>query len=248
MPQAKFYTKDYTGETISQNTSWRDRNSPDSMVWVEKTIFNDEHDGVAHIIGNSLDRKDFNLPLLNGQTGGEGGVRGVGQSYGCNLLYKDFTPTFLICTNRSICSDLANEDYCEENIVFSNVKNILSHQGKFHLYPNFTPINAGSLALKLACADGHKKVFLLGMTTYNSPDDNMYMGQHDAYRQVNVAGANGKFISDCAKIFLTYDDVEFYYVAKEIGLMPEAYNWIPNITEITIPKYYNLASLGAVAH
>ena len=248
MPQAKFYTKDYTGETVSQNVSWKNRNDPNSMVWVEKTIFNDDHTKVAHIIGNSKSRKDFDLNLLKGQFGGEGGITSVGQTYGCNLLYKDFNPDFLICTNKILCSELAESDYCEDNIVFSNVKNILNHNSKFHLYPNFRLKSTGALALHLACADGHKKIFLLGMTTYTDPTDNIYYNEHEVYTDVNVAGVNDKFVADCARIFLLYDDVQFYYVAKTIGLMPEAYHWIPNVKEINILQYYNLASLGAVAH
>ena len=246
MSNAKFYTKDYIGETISQNVRWQERNDPDSMIWVEKSIDNNQHDGIAHIIGNSKSREKLNLIYLKGQTGGAGGARSVGQTYGCNQLYKDFKPDFLICTNRMICSEIAEDGYGKDNVVFSNVRNIVTHEGHFHLYPHFTPQNAGTLALKLACADGHKKVYLLGMTTYSSPEDNIYFGKHDAYRAVNMDGANGKFINDCAKIFLLYDDVEFFFVYEHIGLMPEAYNWIPNVREISIPEYYSLASLGAI--
>ena len=247
MPQAKFYTKDYTGETVSQNVSWKNRNDPNSMVWVDKTIFNDDHSGVAHVIGNSKSRENFDLNLLKGQSGGEGGVTSVGQTYACNLIYKDFNPDFLICTNKIICKELSESDYCKDNIVFSNVKNILEYSNCFHLYPNFRQKSTGALALQLACADGHKKIFLLGMTTYKDPGDNVY-SNHEAYTDINVEGANNKFINDCANIFLLYDDVQFYYVAKDIGLMPEAYNWIPNVKEISRLQYYNLASLGAIAH
>tara|TARA_B100000989_G_C19531854_1_gene470485 strand:- start:6434 stop:7183 length:750 start_codon:yes stop_codon:yes gene_type:complete len=246
MSKGKFYTKDYVGETISQNVSWKNRNDPDSMIWVEKKIFNEDHHGVAHIIGNSKSRENFNLNLLKGQTGGELGVRSVGQTYGCNLLYKQFSPDFLICTNKLICNEIAESGYGKENIVFSNVKNILQHGGNFHLYPHYVNQNTGTLALKLACADGHKKIFLIGMTTYSSPEDNIFYDKHDAYKKVNVEGANGKFVQDCARIFLLYDDVEFFYVCEYQGLMPEAYNWIPNLKEITVPQYYNLASLGAI--
>lgn len=248
MSQSRFYTADYTGEMVSANTSWRDRNNPDSMTWVEKTILNDGHDGIAHVIGNSKSRAKFDLHLLEGQVGGSLGVRSVGQSYGCNLLYKDFNPTFLISTNKDICTDIAASGYGKDNIVYSNVKNILAHPGSFHLYPNMFTASIGTLALRLACADGHKQVFMVGMTCYAEEDDNIYIGKHDAYRNANLEGANSKLIQEACKIFLTYSDVEFYYVAKDIGLMPEEYNWIPNVKEISYMQYYNLAQLGAVAH
>mgnify|MGYP001290033955 CR=1 FL=1 len=248
MALGKFYTKDYTGETVSQNVSWKNRNDPSSMVWAEKTILNEDHNGVAHIIGNSKSRLDFDLNLIKyGQTGGADGVKSVGQTYGCNLLYKDFAPDFLVCTNRVLCKELSESEYCKDNIVFSNVKNILEFSNCFHLYPNFRQKSTGALALQLACADGHKKIFLLGMTTYTDSKDNVYHS-NEAYGDVHVQGANNKFVNDCANIFLLYDDVQFYYVAEYIGLMPEAYNWIPNVKEINKLQYYNLASLGAVAH
>ena len=59
---------------------------PNSMVWVEKTIFNDDSSGVVHVIGNSKSRENFDPNLLKGQSGGEGGVTSVGQSYACNLI------------------------------------------------------------------------------------------------------------------------------------------------------------------
>jgi len=248
MPAGQFYTADYLGEMVSVNTSWRDRNNPDSMTWIEKTIINDDHDSVAHVIGNSKSRHKFDLNLLKGQTGGAKGVRSVGQSYGCNLLYKDFSPTFLITTNKHICSEIAASDYTKENIVFSNVKNILAHPSSFHLYPKMFTGSMGTLALRLACADGHKQVFMVGMTCYHKEDDNIYAGKHDAYKSINVESSNAKFIQETCKIFLSYSDVEFYYVASDIGLMPEAYNWCPNVKEITYLQYYNLAGLGAIAH
>ena len=248
MSQGRFYTADYLGEIVSANTSWKTRNDPNSMTWVEKTITNDEHDGVAHVIGNSKSRHKFDLRTLKGQVGGARGVRSVGQSYGCNLLYKDFAPTFLIALNKDICTDIAASGYSEDNIVYSNVKNILANTGSFHLYPKMYTGSAGNLALRLACADGHKQVFMVGMTCYSDPLDNIYIGEHIAYKKTNMESANAKFALENTKIFQTYSDVEFYYVTNDIGLMPEEYQWCSNVKEITILQYYNLAGLGAIAH
>lgn len=248
MPQGRFYTADYLGEMVSANTSWKSRNDPSSMTWIERTIINDDHIGIAHVIGNSTSRLNFDLNLLNGQVGGEHGVRSVGQSYGCNLLYNDFSPTFLICTNKILCKEIVDSGYSEDNIVYSNVKNILLHPGYFHLYPKLFTASIGNLALRLACADGHKTIFMLGMTTYATESDNIYINKHELYKEVNPTNANNKLVNDACKIFLTYPDVKFYFVCKNPGLMPEAYNWCPNVEEITMLQYYNLAQLGAIAH
>lgn len=244
MPQGRFYTADYLGEMVSANTSWKDRKDPSAMTWVEKTIFNEDHDNIAHVIGNSKRRLWLDLNLLKGQTGGKK-VRSVGQTYGCNLLYKDFNPTFLVCTNKNICDELANQRYGDDNIVFSNVKNILQHPGHFHLYPQLYSASAGNLALTLACADGHKTVYMIGMDTYSQPDDNVYT---EDYGLADVQGANNKFISENCKTFLTYSDVQFYYVSDKATIMPEQYNWCPNVKKLEWMQYVSLASLGAIAH
>ena len=244
MSQGRFYTADYLGEMVSVNTSWRDRKDPSTMTWVEKTIFNEDHDNIAHVIGNSKSRLWFDLNLLNGQTGGEK-VRSVGQTYGCNLLYKDFNPTFLICTNTNICDKLAKQGYGDDNIVFTNVKNILQHPGQFHLYPQLYSASAGNLALRLACADGHKTVYMIGMDTYFQPNDNVYC---EDYGLADVQAANNKFITENCKTFLTYSDVQFYYVSDKATIMPEQYNWCPNVKKLEWMEYVNLASLGAIAH
>ena len=242
-----FYTKDYEGEMVIVALNWREKNDPSKMTWVEKTIINNEHDGIAHVIGNSLTRKKFPLILLHGQTGGEK-VRGVGQSYGCNYLYKDFNPTFLICLNPKICKEIVESGYCEDNIVYSNLKNIIQNPNNFHLYPKIFTGFTGSLALRLACADGHKTIYMLGMSTYLTNDDNMYIGKHDEYNIVNKESANKKMISDCCNLFSTYSDVQFNFVCEngQKGLMPDEYKWFNNVQEITTREYINMASLGAI--
>ena len=73
----KFYTADYEGEMVSDSLHWRDGNKDSNGVWIPKTILNDEHTKTAHIIGNGPSREKISLFLLDGQSGGEGGVTSV---------------------------------------------------------------------------------------------------------------------------------------------------------------------------
>ena len=248
MSQDAFYTKDYEGEMISIALSWRDKNNPDKMTWVDKTIINDDHDGIAHVLGNGKSRLKLNLNFLHGQTGGSS-VRGVGQSYGCNLLYKDFNPTFLISTNVNICKDIVDSGYTEDNIVYTNVKNILKNPDHFHLYPNIYTAHAGALALRLACAEGHKTIYLVGMEGYEHPTDNIYVDTHPNYiEQTSYERTNEKFVEMNIRIMQAYPDVAFYFVVDQLGTISQQYKWCGNVKELRFNEYISHASLGAMHH
>lgn len=55
----------------------------------------------AFIIGNGLTRKKFNLNKLIGQ----------GCTFGCNALYRDFTPDYLVAIDDKIIEEITQSDY-----------------------------------------------------------------------------------------------------------------------------------------
>ena len=59
----------------------------------------------AFCIGNGESRKGFDLEQL----------RPHGKIYGCNALYRDFTPDVLVCVDQGISHEVYNSGYCDEN-------------------------------------------------------------------------------------------------------------------------------------
>jgi len=251
MPLFKFYTADYEGERVVDTLHWRDANKEENSVWIPKTIINDDHSETAFVIGNGPSRLKYNLELLNGQHGGAGGIKSVGQSYGCNMLFKDFSPTFLICSNQEICDEIAKTNYCEDNIVYSIRKCIVKHPGLFHLYPHWQNMFAGPAAVRLACADGHKRIFMLGFDFYNESTKHLYPEMTKSYKTIDSLDVlNDKLKIQLRNIFDLYDDVEFYHVQPERANYAEhvieEWNWCPNVKTIGMLQFINLAQLGAV--
>jgi hypothetical protein len=244
-----FYTKDYDGEIVVTSSSWRDAHKEENRVWTPKSIINDPDNPTAHIIGNGPSRKKFDLRLLHGQTAGEEGIRSVGQSYGCNLLYRDFTPTFLFAFDKAVVADIAKTDYGVDNIVYSSAKNIMKYPNQFHLYPYHYNAMVGNLACHLACADGHERVFLLGFDWYADGTENIYYDTHQRYTAIpeeNVEGVNNKLTYTLDRLVAMYPEVMFYRVADtDAGAYPEAFDWHSNWEQITYRTYYSMASLGA---
>lgn len=245
----RYFLQDYEGEHITTATSWRDANKEENRIFVPKSIHNEIDNTNAHVIGNGPSRKDFILDLLHGQHGGEKIVT-VGQSYGCNLLYKDFKPTFLVCIDKEILPEIVESGYCEDNIVYTNAKNFIFYPESVHLYPMHYPANAGTLALHLACADGHKRIFMIGFDFYRTGMENIYYGQHSRYStEINVEAANNNFTNYLVRLMDTYPDVEFTRVfTGPTEKYPDQLNWHRNFSQITYRQYISDAGLGAIAH
>jgi len=245
--------KDYDGEQVADTLHWRNGNKNTNGIWIPKTILNEDHTGVAHVIGNGPSRLKHKLYLLHGQTGGEGGPHSVGQSYGCNQLYQDFNPTFLFCVNPEILSWIAESDYWKENIVYTTRKNLLKYPEKFYLYPHYENMFMGPAALRLACADGHKKIFLIGFDFYISAgyEKQIYPATEKSYVPVvDFSNLQQKLIKQVVTIMKMYDDVEFYHVLGEQVTSPNAmfeeFKWVPNLKTLGLLEYINLAQLGAL--
>lgn len=249
----KFYTSNYEGEMVSDSLHWRDGFRDSHGVWIPKTIVNEEHTGVAHIIGNGPSRLKINLDLLHGQYGGEGGVTDVGQSYGCNQIFEDFNPTFLFCVNPEILDNIAKSEYCDNNIVYTTRKNILKFPGKFHLYPHWHSLFMGPAALRLACADGHKKIYMIGFDFYLQGDDqHIYPATDRSYIPIiDPTNLQQKLVKQVVSIVNQYKEIEFYHVLDTFNTKVKAcfdeFRWLENLETIGMGQYINKTCLGAIA-
>jgi len=225
----KLYRKDYTGEEILVNTSYRNATWEYEYETVPNRVTNLQRSNHACVIGNGESRAKFDLSLLASNQNSSN-PRSL-QTYGCNALYRNFHPTFLIATGSDICEELVNADYCTDRIIYSNAKTLLKHPGKFYLVPQDVPWNAGSIATYLACFDGHKKVFLLGFdngagANYNN---NMYAGT-PGYPPRDFNYNDLFFVKTMELIMKVYNDVEF------IRVMPNP-RWSQPLEWTALPNY-----------
>ena len=90
---------------------------------VPRTVTHDDHRGFAFVIGNGTGRtmQGFDIKMIENPSGGLL-VRMRSQTYGCNALYRDIKTDFLIAMNDDIVEEIANTDYCTNNIVYSQQK------------------------------------------------------------------------------------------------------------------------------
>lgn len=226
----KLYRKDYAGEEILVTTTYRNATWEFDYETVPNRVTNLQISNQAVVIGNGESRAKFDLTLLSRHQGGLNSSRSL-QTYGCNAVYRGFTPTFLIATGAEMCDELANNAYWYDHIIYANAKVLLKYPGKFYLVPHDIPWNAGAIAAYLACFDGHKKVYLLGFDNGagQNVNNNIFAGTA-CYPPRNYNYSDQFWIKAMEQIMKTYDDVEF------IRAMPTRF-WSQPPEWVALPNY-----------
>lgn len=104
----------------------------------------------AYIIGNGPSRKDADLESLGKWT------------YGCNGLYRDFAPNYLITIDTGITAEVVASGYAKTHNVYSPCKEVCKHPD-LHLIPHhIVGHNAGATALRIALMHGHTEAIMIG--------------------------------------------------------------------------------------
>ena len=253
MQQLKqLYRSNYAGENIVSQLTLIGGDWNPEVEFVPNQVFSTHTTTQAVVVGNGESRQDFNLQLIGDHRGGLLAKDKL-QTYGCNALYRDFTPDFLVAVGDEIIKEIANSGYTNDNIVYTNAGAVLDHPGKFYLVPQNASYDAGSLAAYMACFDGHTKVFLMGYDGYDNHHQHAGSNYNNMYKDTNgylnnTENQNGKFLTTTLQnVVKTYSDVEF------IRVMPESTSWIPeeleplaNFRQISYNDFTFEADLGAI--
>jgi hypothetical protein len=208
----QLYRSSYAGENIITQLTYEHGEWNPETEMVPNQVFNTYTTTQALVIGNGESRADFDLIHIANHKGGLLGANRL-QTYGCNALYRDFAPDFLVAVGDEIVKEIAESEYSANGIVYANGQHVVEYPGKFYLIPQNVAFDAGSLAVYLACFDGHKKIFLMGFDGYDevSKINNIYKGTNgypETYEIQNETFWNRSLNT----VMDTYPDVEFISV------------------------------------
>ena len=230
---AKSYRKDYTGEDIiverkKEGTHWYE-----TVETVPNAVTNNQISNRAVVVGNSPTRLEFNLQNLKKFSGLLGAD--TLQTYGCNALYRDFTPDFLVAHGNDIVKELSESEYINNNIVYTNAIHLLEYPNKFYLIPYNPYADAGTTAAYIAAFDGHKKIYLLGFDEQDSENYNfnVYAGTN-GYDAVDAEILSDTWITNRIELFNLYNDVDFIWVTpRGCSTVPESHKYCTNFRQIS---------------
>jgi len=158
----------------------------------------------AFVLGNGVSRKGINLYKLENH----------GDIYGCNALYREFTPTVLVATDPGISRAIQESGYAQNNRFYT--RRPFSDSGAHALDAKYKGMSSGPNAVNLAVKDSHKQIFLLGFDfgSVNGLFNNVYADTEFYKKSTDKPTFGGNWMNQIKQIMHENPDVIFTRVVN----------------------------------
>ena len=191
------YQKDYICEYILTKTTIKNGQKEQEREWVDNPIQNQHISGRAAVLGSDVDQDFFNFRFLQEHRGGLLASKTL-QVYGTHVMWKKSFKNFMVCLDKDVLPDIIAENYDEETICYTGVKNCLRYPGHFYIVPHTPQLDERAMTLYCAAFDGHREIFMIG---FHNNDSNI-TDESIPVKQVNA-------------VIESYPGTEFYFVGHK---------------------------------
>jgi len=204
------YRTEYDGEFVIVSNTIKDGKKHQEREWIENPITNQHISGRAAVIGNGDSRKynrttGFNLKTKIEEHAGWHLGRKRLQSYGSEDCWKELQCDFYVEFDKDKLQEIKDSGYQESVSVYTHARNCIDDPGEFYLVPYGMRGKSVTVATWLACFDGHKEIFLLGVDALDSEDSPDTKTMHELNAVFNdYRTTNFYYVSDNAKAHDTW--------------------------------------------
>jgi len=180
---------------------------------------------IAFVLGNGVSRQAVCLDQL----------RPLGKIYGCNALYRDFTPDVLISTDRPIATAIQQSGYSSQHRF--HTRRPVPGLGAHPVPAPYFGYSSGPIAAGLAAIDGHQKIYLIGFDLGPGPANtinNLYAGT-EFYKPVSARPTyTGNWVKQLIKIASDHKFVQFVRVVGATTAEVAEFAAVKNFTHVDL--------------
>ena len=159
--------------------------------------------GLAFVFGNGTSRLDVDIDTC----------RQYGPIYGCNAMYREYSPDVLVATDRPISEAIEKSGYAKTNKFYT--RRPTSGSGALQVPQEYFGNSSGPLAVALACLDKHRVIYLVGFDMGPSSTghfNNVYASTEFYKKASAVPTYTGNWVKQLIKITKDFPAVSFYRI------------------------------------
>jgi hypothetical protein len=184
----------------------------------------------AFVLGNGCSRLNINAESLLER----------GTVYGCNALYREMSPHFLIAVDVKMVNEIISAGYHKSHSVWTNPNKGVSSKQGINFFNPHKGWSSGPTALWHACCQGHRLIYILGFDYQgdNGKFNNVYADTFNYKKSTDAATYFGNWMSQTERVIKEFSTVKFKRVIEPGGFIPEKLQKaIPNLEHITYDEF-----------
>lgn len=182
----------------------------------------------AFVLGNGISRRPIDIDILKTR----------GDVYACNAVYRTHTVTALVATDRGIANEIQSSGYPSKNRFYTRRPEPTT--GALRVPQDYFGYSSGPIALAIACADGHGRIYLLGFDL--GPDEqgrfnNVFAGQEHYKAQGSGPTFTGNWIKQIKKIASDYPTIDIIRVHGSTTADVADFGQVKNLTKLEFADF-----------
>jgi hypothetical protein len=171
---------------------------------------------VAFVLGNGVSRQDVDCDRLST----------IGTTYGCNALFREFTPAVLVSTDAPISSAIQNSGYSKQHTHYT--RKPIPSLGSNRIPQQYYGFSSGPVAAGIAALDRHRTIYLIGFDmgpTSTGHFNNIY-ADTEFYKKSSAAPTyTGNWVKQLMTISQDFPKTQFIRVqGRTTAAIPELIN------------------------
>lgn len=184
----------------------------------------------AFVLGNGMSRLSANLNVL----------KTYGTIYGCNALYREFEPNYLIAVDAKMVKEIAESGYNKTHEVWTNPNKGVKDLPDLNFFHPHKGWSSGPTALLLASQHHYREIYILGFDYegIKGKVNNVYAGTQNYKDRGQSATYFGNWDSQTTKVIDQYHYIKYYrVVGKNVFIPPKVNRISHNLTHITFDEF-----------
>ena len=191
----------------------------------------EERGKIAFVLGNGTSRKDIPLPPL----------KEIGKVYGCNALYRQFRPDYLVAVDTKMILEINKAGYQKHNEVWTNPNRSYVKFKHFNYFNPSKGWSSGPTALWLASEHRYETIYILGFDYRGLQDgkrfNNVYADTQNYKKSTDSATFFGNWMRQTCSVVQSNPKINYVRVIDDDTYIPKDLDKFKNVQHINVQDF-----------
>lgn len=183
----------------------------------------------AFVLGNGTSRKSIDLNQLKEH----------GTVYGCNALYREFEPDYLVAVDAKMILEINKAGYQHDHSVWTNRNRAYDKMNGFNFFQSSKGWSSGPTALHLASEHKNNEIYILGFdyTGIDNKLNNIYANTFNYKKSHERATYHGNWLRQTLITCQKFSEKRYIRVLGDDAFIPKEFSNIENLSHITVEEF-----------